>query len=157
MILSIIFYFFSTSTFSHIIQDKISVVEKKNFSFKYVCDKSFSTDSPLIEALSSIQLDCMGRKINVSDYCEKEFLDHPYYLRAYIDRNKNEVICLMGKRVLIKFVCAKLKDQKFCSMSPQNACLEIRKKLAKSLNIVHASFIKNEKSLKQLNCFYESL
>ena len=153
----VLFYFFSSLSFSHIIQDDISSIDKKYFSFHYACKKSFPTDSPLIEVLGSTQLDCMGRKLNVSDFCEKELVGDPYYLRAYVDKNKNEVTCLSGKRVIFKFICAKLSDQRLCSLSSKEACLEIQKKLARSLDIVHSSFIKNEKSLRQLNCFYESL
>jgi len=154
---TLILYFFSSLSFSHIIQDDVLIVEKKYFTFNYVCKKSFPTDSPLIEVLGGTQLDCMGRKLNVSNFCDNELRSDPYYLRAYIDKNKNEVICLTGKKVIFKFVCAKLTDRKICTLNSKTACLKIQEKLAKRLDIVHASFIKNEKSMKQLNCTFESI
>ena len=153
----VLLYFFSSLSFSHIIQDDVSIIEKKHFTFKYVCNKSFPTDSPLIEVLGGTQLDCMSRKLNVSDFCDKELMSDPYYLRAYIDKNKNEVICLTGKRVIFKYVCAKLADRKLCSPTSKKACLKIQEKLARRLDVIHASFTKNEKTVKQLNCIFGSI
>lgn len=117
----------------------------------------FSHDSPLIEASSGTVLDCMGKKLEVGKFCEKAMARDPYYLRAYIDKSKKEVVCVSGKKVLFKYQCVKLSDKALCSGEAKNSCKYIQGKLAKRLDLVHSSFVKNEKGIKELNCFFESL
>lgn len=143
--------------FAHIIQDDVSVTEKSRHSLKQVCTKMGFVDSPLIDIVSGTQIDCMGRKVEVASFCDRELATDPYYLRAYIDRAQNEVICVSGKKVLFKYLCVKLSDKAMCSADPKVACGHIQKKLARRLDMVHSSFIRNEKGIKQLNCFFESL
>lgn len=143
--------------FAHIVQDDVSVTEKTRHSLKQVCTKMGFVDSPLIEIVSGTKIDCMGRKVEAGDFCEKVMAADPYYLRAYIDRDKNEVICVSGKKVLFKYQCVKLSDKAMCSQEAKVSCTYIQKKLARRLDMVHASFVRNEKGIKQLNCFFESL
>jgi hypothetical protein len=147
--------FFPILSFAHIIQDDVSVTERTRHSLKYACTKSGYPDSPLIDIVSGTKIDCMGRKIDASEFCDKELAADPYYLRAYIDKEKQEVVCVTGKKVLFKYLCVKISDKALCESTAEAACKYIRNKLAKRLEIVHSSFVKNEKGIKQLNCFYE--
>lgn len=151
------FLLFPLLAFSHVIQDDVAVTERNRFSFKTVCARSFTHDSPLIEIASGTELDCMGKKADVSSFCDKEMAADPYYLRGYVDKEKKEVICVSGKKVLFKFLCVRKKDEKMCAMEAKKACEFIQDKLAKRLDLVHYSFLKNEKGQKQMNCFFESL
>lgn len=99
----------------------------------------------------------MGKKADVGIFCEKEMAADPYYLRGYVDQDKKEIVCVSGKKVLFKFLCVRKKDERMCSMDAKKACEFIQDKLAKRLDLVHFSFIKNEKGQKQMNCFFESL
>ena len=114
-------------------------------------------EAPLIDIVNGTELDCMGKKVNVGDFCYREMAADPYYLRAFIDKDTKEVECVSGKKVLFKFLCVKLSDKKFCSQSAKESCGVIQQKLARRLDMVHSSFTKNEKGIKQLNCFFESL
>lgn len=151
------FLFLPLFTFAHIIQDDVSSIEKTRFSFKYACSKSGHPDSPLIEVVSGTTLDCMSRKIEVSDFCYKELAQDPYYLRGYVDKTKQEVVCVSGKKVIFKYLCVKLSDKAMCGAKAEVTCKYIQKKLARRLDLVHSSFVNNEKGVKQLNCFFESL
>jgi len=144
-------------SFAHIVQDDVAIIEKNRHSFKYVCSKSGHPDSPLIDVVSGTQLDCMGKKIEVADFCDKELAADPYYLRGYVDKTKQEVVCVTGKKVLFKYQCVKLNDKAMCSSEPKKACLFIQKKLARRLDLVHSAFVTTEKGIKQLDCFFESL
>lgn len=144
-------------SFAHVIQDDVSITEKSRHSFKTVCTKLVSHESPLIDAVSGTELDCMGKKVSVGKFCEKEMAADPYYLRAYVDKEAKQVVCVSGKKVLFKYLCVKLSDKALCSQTPQISCRHIQEKLAKRLDLVHSSFVKNEKGIKQLNCFFESL
>jgi DNA-binding XRE family transcriptional regulator len=151
------FLLFPLLSFAHILQDDVAVTDKIRHSFKAVCLKMVTHEAPLIEIVSGTQLDCMGKKINVADFCEKELVTDPYYLRAYIDKTTSEVVCVSGKKVLFKYQCVKLSDMKLCSQEAKTSCQFIQEKLAKRLDLIHASIVKNEKGIKQLNCFFESL
>lgn len=144
-------------TLAHIVQDDVSVVERNRYSFKEACTKAGFEDSPLIEAISGTVLDCMGRKVEAAEFCDKQLVHDPYYLRGYVDAEKNEVVCVSGKKVLFKYQCVKLSDKVLCSGEASESCLFIQKKLARRLDLVHSSFVRTEKGMKQLNCFFESL
>jgi hypothetical protein len=148
---------FPLLSFANILQDDVAVTEKVRHSFKAVCTKMVTHEAPLIEIASGTELDCMGKKVKVGAFCEKESVADPYYLRAYIDKETNEVVCVSGKKVLFKYQCVKLSDKVLCSQEARLSCKFIQEKLAKRLDLVHFSFIKNEKGIKQLNCFFESL
>lgn len=143
-------------SFAHIITDDVATTSKTAFTFSKVCSEMVSHESPLIEIISSTELDCMGKKINVGDFCEKELAHDPYYLRAWIDQNKKEVICHTGKKVIFKYLCVKLADKELCSLPAKDACKQMQFKLARRLDLVHSSFTKTEKKIQQLNCYFES-
>ena len=143
--------------FSNVIQDDVSTTDKIRFSFKTVCQKMVTHESPLIEIVSGTVIDCMGKKIDVGNFCDKEMAADPYYLRAYVDRESKEVVCHSGKKVLFKYQCVKLSDRILCDSKAQASCQQMKQKLAKRLDLVHASIIKNEKGIKELNCYFESL
>jgi hypothetical protein len=143
--------------FSNVIQDDVSTTDKFRFSFKTVCQKMVTHESPLIEIVSGTVIDCMGKKIDVGNFCDKEMAADPYYLRAYVDRESKEVVCHSGKKVLFKYQCVKLSDRILCDSKAQASCQQMKQKLAKRLDLVHASIIKNEKGIKELNCYFESL
>ncbi len=117
----------------------------------------FSHESPLIEVVSATELDCMGKKLNVAIFCDKQMAQDPYYLRAYVDADHKEVVCQSGKKVLFKYQCVKLIDRHLCEAEAKIGCLEIKQKVAKRLDLVHASVTKNDKGIKELNCYFESL
>ena len=143
--------------YAHVIQDDVSITDKSHFSFKSVCQKLVAHDSPLIEVKSGTELDCMGTKVHVGAFCKKELIADPYYLRGYIDAHTKQVVCVSGKKVLFKYLCVKLSDANLCSGEAKKSCEYIQQKLAQRLDIVHSSFVKNAKGIKQLNCFFESL
>ncbi len=144
-------------SYAGVVRDEVTVTDKLNFSWKTVCSKMVAHESPLIDFISGTQIDCMGKKVDASDFCEKELAHDPYYLRAFVLESTKEVVCESGKKVIFKFQCVRLADKQLCNQSAEVSCKEIRHKLARRLDIVHSSFTKNEKGIKELNCYFESL
>lgn len=142
---------------SGVVRDDVAISDKVSFSWKSVCSRMVSHESPLIEPVSGTEIDCMGKKVNVSDFCEKELAQDPYYLRGYVKEATKEVVCQSGKRVSFKYQCVRLADKKFCGQTAKASCSEIRQKLARRLDIVHYSFTRNAKGIRELNCYFESL
>ena len=114
-------------------------------------------ESPLIEVVSGNEIDCMGKKIEVGLFCEKMLAQDPYYLRGYVDAENHEVICHSGKKVLFKYQCVKFTDKKICGTDAKMSCKDIQQKLAKRLDLIHFSFTKSEKGIRELNCYFESI
>ena len=150
-------FFFISFSYAGVVRDDVTVTEKSSFSWKTVCSKMVAHESPLIEPVSGTQIDCMGKKVDVSDFCSKELAHDPYYLRGYVREETKEVVCQSGKKVSFKYQCVRLADKKLCSLSAETACEEIRRKLARRLDIVHRSFTQNDKGIRELNCYFESL
>ncbi len=144
-------------SFASIVQDDVSITEKHSYSFKEVCEKMLKFEAPLIEVVSGTTLDCMSKKVEVSDFCDKELVQDPYYLRGYVDREKKLVHCQSGKKVIFRYQCVKLADKELCSKEPKAACEFIKHKLARRLDLVEHSFSKNPKGIKELSCKFESL
>ncbi len=146
-------------SFSHagVTRDDVTVTDKITFSWKFVCTKMVTHEAPLIELVSGTEIDCMGKKVNVSDFCEREMAHDPYFLRGFVKEETKEVVCQSGKKVIFKYQCVRLADKRLCGQSAEASCKEIRHKLARRLDIVHQSFTKNDKGIKELNCYFESL
>lgn len=153
----VFFLFLISISYAGVIKDDVSVTDRVSFSWKTVCTKMVSFDSPLIEPVSGTEIDCMGKKVNVTDFCEKEMAHDPYFLRGYVNEASKEVVCQSGKKVIFKYQCVRLADKRICGQTAEISCKEIRQKLARRLDIVHQSFTKNEKGIKELNCYFESL
>lgn len=152
-----IFFFLISFAYAGVVRDEVAITDKVNFSWKAVCSKMVSHESPLIEPVSGTVIDCMGKKVNVSDFCFKELAHDPYYLRAFVREESKEVVCESGRKVDFKFQCVRLVDRRLCGQTSEKSCKEIREKLARRLDIVHHSFTRNDKGIKELNCYFESL
>lgn len=114
-------------------------------------------ESPLIEVISGTELDCMGKTVSAGAFCDVVSAQDPYYLRGYVDKSTQQVVCQSGKKVIFKYQCVRLKDRELCSRDAKVSCAQIKEKLAKRLDLVHASHTTNPKGIKELNCYFESL
>ncbi|MFL5784700.1 MAG: hypothetical protein ACJ76H_08840 [Bacteriovoracaceae bacterium] len=153
----VFFLLFISLSYAGVVRDDVTVTDKVSFSWQTVCRKMVSHESPLIEPVSGTEIDCMGKKVNVSDFCEKELAHDPYFLRGHVEESSKTVVCHSGKKVIFKYQCVRLADKKLCGLTADSACKEIRHKLARRLDIVHHSFTQNDKGIKELNCYFESL
>jgi hypothetical protein len=117
---------------------------KLEFDFKAVClDKKLETS--LIQIKDSNTLDCFGKKVNISNYCELKVSTD--FIRGFIDKKSQKVICQSAKRIVFKYDCKSNKT--YCKSV--KACDFVKEKLAKSLSILHRSIIDNN-----LNCYFTS-
>lgn len=150
--LFISFLFFPQITWGKVLVDEISNTSKETFSLKEFCNEMVTHPTPLVEVKSLGVVDCMGKKVKVSDFCQKKMVTDPYYLRGYA--RDNQVECISGKKVIFKYTCK--ENDLLCSKDAKSTCEVLREKLAYRLDLVHSALLAKEKN-KQLNCFYESL
>lgn len=153
-IVSLFFSFLLTPEllWGSVLVDDITLTSKETFSLSEFCQEMVTHPTPLIEVSSITTVDCMGKKVSVSEFCQKKMVTDPYYLRGYA--KKDYVECLSGKKVIFKYACR--KSDKLCSQTALVSCQSLKEKIAYRLDIVHSAIIPKE-SGKQLNCFYESL
>ncbi len=151
--------FISLFAFSHVIKDDVQTTDKFIFKFGDVCSKMVAHESPPIDPLSVTTLDCMGSKVSVSEFCNRELAHDPYYIRGYISAKNNHVVCHSGKKVIFNYLCdhQEAKDKELCGANAKVSCLKLKEKIAYRLDLVKAEKIKTEKGETQLNCSYESL
>lgn len=135
--------------------DQISDIKKIHYSFIEVCKQSVTHETPLIEYVSPKEIDCMGKKIQVMNFCDKAHAADPYFLRGIADEETKQISCVSGKRLIFKYLCAKSSDKVFCDTA-SIGCLQVRDQLARRLNIVRATITKNTKGQKELNCYFDS-
>lgn len=142
---------FSSPLFSKIIQDDITSLDKKRFSFETVCKAITKRDSPLISKKNIHELDCMGSRVKVSKFCEKELIMDPYYLRAYVD--DKSVVCVSGKKVSLKYECEK-KNDPYC-LDKNIGCDLIQEAFALRLRTTYTSLLQNLDKKSILHCIFE--
>lgn len=147
---------FPLFAFGGVVKYDVTTTDSSEFTFKTACARSFSHDSPLIEAKSPTSLDCMSKELDASDFCDKAMAADPYLLRGEVDAEKKVIRCYSGKKAILKYQCVKFSDRPLCK-DAKSACQTMKKKLARRLDIVHASVTKNEKGVQELNCYFESL
>lgn len=157
MALFIAIFFTSTvllpqASWGRVILDDISSPSQEVFSLQEFCKKMVTHPSPLVEIRSAAIVDCMGKKVKVSDFCQKQMVTDPYYLRGYAKNNRIE--CISGKKVIFKYACR--HNDKLCGSDAKSTCEKLKSQIAFRLDLIHASLLIKEKN-KQLNCFYESL
>jgi hypothetical protein len=148
--------FFSLSSFSGVVKYDVTTTDSAEFTFQTACARSFTHDSPLVEAKTSTEIDCMSKSLDAGDFCEKALASDPYLLRGEVDAEKKVIRCYSGKKAILKYQCVKFSDRPLCA-DAKKACSEMKRKLARRLDTVHASVTKNEKGVQELNCYFESL
>jgi hypothetical protein len=139
-----------------IILDDVSSLNKQSFSWRHVCSKMVSHESPLIDKISAQELDCMGKKVSASQFCDRAISDDPYYIRAYVKDSPQEVTCVSARKVMIKYQCVKMQEHSWCRSKASESCAKMQQTLARRLPLIHASVTKNDRGIKELNCYFEA-
>ena len=136
--------------------DQISHSEKFTYSFKDVCSKMVTHPSPLIDFVSSKSIDCMGKKVEVMEFCDQMRAADPYYLRGIAHKSSKTVTCQSGRTLKFQYLCETRKEiEAFCK-SAQDGCLEVKKKLARRLIVIRARLTQNDLNQKILNCDFDN-
>ena len=144
-------FFASTFSYAKILKDEVSIVDETIYSYDQVCKYLTKRESPLISYSTISKLDCMGKIVEVSKFCDEKTQDDPYYIRAVVSKEKKEVICKSAKRVHIKYECESKNDE-ICQ-DKEVGCYLMQEKFAKRLKTDHASLI-HRGTKKVLNCHF---
>ena len=139
-------FFFSFNIFAGIVKYDVYGSEKNKFKFSEICTNKFKVKSPLITALNLKELDCMGKKASVLEFCKTKIKED--LVRAFIDKKNRTVICQKGNRIVFKYDC---KSNKAYCKSSITACALVKNDLAVGLHLIHGSITENN-----LNCYFSA-
>lgn len=104
-----------------------------------------------VEILGPGSIDCMGKTLRLTRFCEKKYGRNVGLLRGRIDVVENKVICEFAKQASLKISC--LKQQAGLCQNPVRACRSLRHKFATQLEVIHSSVV--PKGTDQfLNCYF---
>lgn len=126
----------------------------RSYSWKEVCRTMAATPAPLIEKKGLTKLDCMGKTVRVSSFCEKKEASNPFYTRAVVISYDQTVRCYSGKKVTVKWECDSQND--FFCKDKEIGCFHFKEKLASRLELVHSSIIDEKNNKKTLNCHFRT-
>jgi hypothetical protein len=138
------------TSFSEVLKFDVSGYKRELFSYKEVCEEMGVKHLVMIEVLDPVHLDCMGKKVNVKNFCLKK-VNNGNFIRGYINSKLSEVACEMGREAFVSIGCDK-RDKHFCK-NPIKGCEKLNRIFAHSHALNHYSF--NEKDVDNvLNCYF---
>lgn len=108
-------------------------------------------NSPLVSGDSLTKIDCMGRKVSASEYCQRKYPDSSDLLRGVVDAKTKRVLCQFGEGLVFSYNCDNLG---VCQKSAKSSCEVIRKKVAMNTFLTRSSF--SDGKNKKLSCYFTS-
>lgn len=152
-LLVFIIFIFAVSSYSKLTQFEATGEKRDSFSFEEVCKFYGINHLPLIEAPDMHRLDCMGKTIEVTEFCSEKFKTKNL-LRGYTVSETKMVVCHRADVVKLSVTCDE-RDKEYC-LSSKDGCMKLKTIFAKELELVHQSLIPSDDSEKQLNCYYSN-
>ena len=144
-------FFFLFSASGEVLQYQVSGLQKKRFEYKEVCKELGIQHLLMVHPINTRKLDCMGTEVDVALFCEQRFGGNKEFLRSYVNKNMEEVVCELGKSVTLSIGCDK-KDKKWCKQPPRS-CNKLKDYYARNLELVYNSHLKKDVD-DVLNCYY---
>lgn len=159
--IKIFFFFllFSQASFARLLEYDVVGSDKHFFELKNVCERMGHQHSPIIDITSMNEIDCMGKKIKVIDFCLQDFKKDQKFIRGFADKKEKKIICELASRVMLKLECDTKND--INCMDSEIGCTEYKKTLAYNLKLAQHSLIDpsgqpEDKKVRQkvLTCHY---
>lgn len=136
---------------------KFDVFNSKKLYYDYsaVCTDALGRVAEIIDVVDSKTLNCMGTEVNAAQFCDKKYYTEKGYMRGYLDKQAQKLVCQHASRVVMSFKCPKNSKQAYCT-DALNGCKIFQNLLAKNLDLFHHSLIKRDDETKDLNCYFEN-
>ncbi|OFZ24322.1 MAG: hypothetical protein A2381_04820 [Bdellovibrionales bacterium RIFOXYB1_FULL_37_110] len=142
------------SLYGKVISFEVSSSRIQDFSFFTVCKEQGISHPIIIEEKGPVVLDCMGTDVNVSEFCQKKFVDDKRLLRGVISSKAKKVMCQFGSEAVLKLSCDKERDKVFCQDS-KRGCLQLKNFYAFNLELVHHSLVEEVFNKTNISCYYQ--
>lgn len=141
---------FIQNAYSAVIKNEVGGLKRKAFTLKEACIKAGFKDNLLVEASNSVTIDCMGRELNINDFCTKLNVD-PNLLRGFVSKSKSQVYCEYGTSVSLTLSCD--KDHFSYCQNAKKGCEKLGQNFAIRLSLMHSSLTGVPKNI---NCHFST-
>lgn len=127
--------------------------EKNNL--ETVCKKMTKKEVPLATASDIVHADCMGELFKISDFCPKQYPDHKYFVRGFVDlqASPKTAYCVFSSQAILKWECPTLGAFN-CQALAKEECQKLGTIYAVSLPVFKA-YYSEEGPDKILNCVFD--
>ena len=141
LVLCSLFFSIGAHSKSELIQFDVTGRKHQTYSLKTVCENLGHKHNLIVDRENQLQVDCMGKKVKVGDFCTKKSFSAPF-LRGFIPRPRPEekprAFCVTGKQARLKLSCESKKTRSYCRY-PQKSCEKLRPTYAFELEVMHSS------------------
>ena len=146
--------FFSLTNNAEVLKYDITGYKRTLHTYKDVCEKFGHKELLIIDVTNPIELDCMGYKVSIKDFCQKDELppNGVSLLRGYVNQRMSEVVCEYGKSAFLSLSCDK-KTGHYCKTA-ETGCSRLNDIYAYNHQLFEASVVE-KKGQKVLSCLYE--
>jgi hypothetical protein len=139
-------------SFGKVLDFEIFNGKKTQYKLEDVCNSVGANRSLLIDIVNYNSINCMGTKVSALSFCLDKNQDNPKFMRGYVDKNRNQIICQEGDRVYLEVSCMPGSDDEFC-LKPEKSCSLLKKVLAHNLETIHQG-ISHERDQAIINCHF---
>lgn len=133
------------------IKHDVGAPQRDFYEAKEVCEVMGAKHTLLASPKPPATIDCMGRDVLVSDFCEKVTKEKVGLLRGRLDPFSDKVVCEYGQTVNVTYRCTE-KSQSLCENS-KRGCLKLRGVFARTLGLSHSSLLPDGAD-HRLNCYF---
>tara|TARA_R110002072_G_scaffold534_3_gene3637 strand:+ start:2083 stop:2601 length:519 start_codon:yes stop_codon:yes gene_type:complete len=152
-ILLLLLLVFIDGAWAKMLKHQISGRQRSLFSYQQVCRDSGVKHLPLISVASTFELDCMGTTVNVQEFCQKKFKNDKTFLRGFISKAMEEVVCEKGEALEIALACDK-EHLSYCR-DPKLGCANLKNIFAFNLEVGLVSLVEKDVD-NTLNCIFQT-
>lgn len=149
----LLFSFSSAYLNAEVLNFDVSGYNRQLFKYNDVCKEMGIKHLLIVEPLDPLHIDCMGKRVSIKKFCLKK-LDQSLkqkFLRGYVNKKLNEVVCETGDEAFVSIGCDK-RDKHFCK-DPTKGCSQLKSIYAHAHEVDYHSFIKKDVD-DVLNCYF---
>lgn len=136
---------------AQILSHEVTGLRRDFYAPKDVCETMGHKHSLIVTARPPAELDCMGRMVQLTDFCQKIEKSGLSLLRGRLDPLTDQVICEYGDGLVFSMRCHS-GNSKYCE-DAQSGCKGIQDVFAKGLRVSHAALLPDGGD-HRLNCYF---
>lgn len=154
LILVLLNFCLSSLAFAKIAEVRVLGEAEESFELKSVCEEMGLKENLMVDIVNAHEIDCMGRKLKVVDFCQKKFpklkdQTKTFLTRSYVGLATKRVYCQRADSVLLRLVCDQ-EHAPYCEQ-PKAGCERLGAVFATQLPLVESTKIGTV-----LKCYYSA-
>lgn len=144
----------SSLAFAKIAEVRVLGEVEESFELKNVCEEMGLKENLMVDIVNAHEIDCMGRKLRVADFCQKKFpklkdQTKTFLTKSYVGLATKRVYCQRADSVLLRLECDG-EHRSYCEV-PKAGCERLRSVFAAQLPLIESTKIGTI-----LKCYYSA-